>query len=518
MVKPLIEGYEKKKEADFHETRNDGQNKYGLCEIEGIRYEFQEDAMATSSDQGVAALPQLTDEQIEASYNSTFEELQTTFGQQQTSGATCCSASAWINEHNEVTTWTANLGDSAAYLVIIKPDGKSETIELNKLHNPGAQDELERLKSISMTDRATRKQISVEEYVQKDLDKGGQGRLPGSLAVSRAFGDQDSENYGLSHKPEIKKQTFKLERGDTAFLIVACDGLTEKALKSADLGPIVAENHEKSQDKIAEALVNAAYNKGTKTKGADGTVDYSGSTDNISCGIFQIGRNPGSITVLDGHGAIDVDSKTNQKYSPAAKLSKDIATNFYSTLQKYIAINATKKTSPIRTGILAGGATGILVGAALGVVIGLSIIAPPLGLGLAGFIGVAAGITLAASALVGWIAKKLQAKSNERAGKQPPGGSSAAPASRLTSTANTTTSSDVSVALGALSKPPTASSESHPPAGPTEATTETSVDLEHTENDKKGTVADPTQQTIVEAAEAKPPAEEEQRQDSPPGP
>ena len=48
------------------------------------------------------------------------------------------------------------------------------------------------------------------------------------LSVSRVLGDVDFQHSSsMLHKPDIVSQSFEIAKGETPYLIVACDGLTD---------------------------------------------------------------------------------------------------------------------------------------------------------------------------------------------------------------------------------------------------------------------------------------------------
>lgn len=105
------------------------------------------------------------------------------------------------------------------------------------------------------------------------LDAGGSvsaDRVSGSLAVSRAFGDIDSEGrkpVGLSADPEL--HAFELG-ADFEFIMVACDGCWE-------LGPSEALGREARRLLRAKGCVQTAAEEVVR-----GLLDSKGATDNLT--------------------------------------------------------------------------------------------------------------------------------------------------------------------------------------------------------------------------------------------
>jgi serine/threonine protein phosphatase PrpC len=317
--KPEIKGYKSDEYFDdYVKEITDGDTKYGLCRImggiPGHQRDWQQDVMTTSSRDGVAIIKDVDDFWTEVAYREAFAEIQKNYANVAEKGTTCCLVTAWLkpnpNGLHELTIWTANLGDSAAYLVLIDKDDNYATTLLNTLHGPNSEEELARLKKIKTKYDYLGKKYQLIDYVTKKR------RLPTSVNVFRGFGDCDSEPWGYIHDPEIKKHIYKLPQGTTAHIIVGSDGLVERGQNFHNLGKIVHRNKGQSPGKTAETMVDAAYHEGVE-----------GSTDNTSAGIFEVNTTPASMTVFDGHG-----------YG-AEELTPAISKIFYSTLQKYMAIS-----------------------------------------------------------------------------------------------------------------------------------------------------------------------------------
>jgi len=147
----------------------------------------------------------------------------------------------------------ANLGDAEAVLVRMK-DGVPTPICISKKHKPLDPSEQERIKSA-----------------------GGRifmGRVMGSLAVSRAFGDREFKAISgsitdllVSNSPFI--QTFTLTPDDVA-LVLACDGLWDK-MTYERCAEMCSDFRKSGVDPHACAykLIEESYNRS--------------SMDNISC-------------------------------------------------------------------------------------------------------------------------------------------------------------------------------------------------------------------------------------------
>jgi len=150
------------------------------------------------------------------------------------SGATSCMALVSIDPYTaERWLHVANIGDARAVLC---RNGKAERLS----YDHKATDELE-IKRITEA-----KGLLVL------------GRVGGSLAVSRAFGDIDLKKWGLCADPYIS-QTLLLPT-DT-FLIVACDGLWDVATDQQAVDVLIGETN---PQKMSEKLLYYALDHGTK--------------------------------------------------------------------------------------------------------------------------------------------------------------------------------------------------------------------------------------------------------------
>lgn len=101
------------------------------------------------------------------------------------------------------------------------------------------------------------------------------GRLGGSLAVSRAFGDVEFKNAGLIAKPYLSET--KLLPGDT-HLILACDGVTVLIVLANDplqLWDVISD----------QSAVDLVRTESEPQKMSDDLLQYAlenGSKDNVS--------------------------------------------------------------------------------------------------------------------------------------------------------------------------------------------------------------------------------------------
>lgn len=284
-----------------------GNIKVGVTELQGQR-PTQEDCTLV---QPLADFDRLTEMQRKMVLLETIEKVQSQkeIKEMETScGSTLLSTVICGNE-----IYTTNLGDSLSYLCIVH--GDQVTLErLNKkLHN--APDEIERLVNEDFI--KTNAQIETIE-----IDK----RLGGALGLSpsRAIGDPQFENVGLSHFPDITTRTIQpseLPPGARAFIINGCDGLLEGRKDDAFIKSILQEKVKSaaSVTDLSLALAKEAH----KT-----------SKDNISTMVVEITpfikkidetrkkekmeeRTPPPaicLAVFDGHGGDTVSNLLGKQY------------------------------------------------------------------------------------------------------------------------------------------------------------------------------------------------------------
>ena len=84
------------------------------------------------------------------------------------------------------------------------------------------------------------------------------GRVGGSLAITRAFGDHSLKKDGVIAKPFIKKLVLK---NSDKFLVIASDGVWD-SMEDQDAVNYCKE--ESSSKDIAQAIVKGALDKGSK--------------------------------------------------------------------------------------------------------------------------------------------------------------------------------------------------------------------------------------------------------------
>lgn len=274
----------------------------GACEIQGKRRDQQDAIAFEHRSRALEQFPHLTVNQRKQALDNTVAEMQRCHGQHNRYGATLCSAVAWQIDHT-IHVSTINIGDSAAYLVVLAEDGAVlHASRLNTLHNPHPGK-------------------NPGEYSR--TGKPQDHRLNG-VALSRAIGDKSAESDGLLHTPEYTDdQLNRPSLGCCAFVIVACDGL-EKLVSGKRhnnislIAQIIQQCRGDSCQKMAWALVNAAYQRG--------------SSDNISAAVFKVQQYVTSALITDGHGY----GKSAHRHGGV--VSAAIAKDFYPQLARHIPI------------------------------------------------------------------------------------------------------------------------------------------------------------------------------------
>ncbi len=272
----------------------------GMDEQQGRRLTQEDKVLAFVLD----GFENLSVEGREKLLRETLDSMQQFHGREEAIGSTVCGVIAW-RVKNIISVCTTNLGDSVAFLIIIDRHGKPVIQRLNKrLHNPATE----------------YKRITEQTNIHPvHSDYSLIWRLPhplnhteGYLSVSRAIGDTIFESTGLIHDAEFYSDQKTLAQDSKAFVVVACDGLTEDDhVSEKDIAQLVAKNRALSPSKIARLLGDVAFNLG--------------SQDNISVAVFSIDAElPTAAFIFDGHGDVKVSRALSEYFYP----------NLYFNLQK----------------------------------------------------------------------------------------------------------------------------------------------------------------------------------------
>ena len=312
---PALEMNAKFRANDYCVLSGENNIKVGMCEITGRRM-AQEDVLEYSTDVA-AKFVGLPETVVQKALEATFEELQNKYGQDEF-GTTACVTTAWIDAEDHLRIWNANVGDSAAWLVIINEVTKvNSVIELNALHSPNP--------AVNKEEHA---RVGSHAFKRGRSGVWAVGDPYSNIALTRAIGDNKLEDVGIIHVPDFTRHVQLADPQEKYFLITACDGLTESdVLSSEDIKAIVATHLQSPLHEIALKLVLAAYNEES---------DSVQSHDNISVAITAVTKTPVSLAIFDGHGGIS---------KAGVGVSFDLGKHFYPTLAKKIA-TATKDYDP----------------------------------------------------------------------------------------------------------------------------------------------------------------------------
>lgn len=301
------------KEGEFDYQAFEDETNIGICEAQGRRG-YQEDAVAYGKVEGFDQLP---DKEKQKVLQATFAAMQTKCGRNDKVGSTAITT---IIEKDKITT--AHVGDSTAHLVIFDKNGEFKRFKrLNKqLHKPDPSNgEHERIKKVARQKKGTPPDAS-----------SGAWRLGGRFGttLTRAIGDTDLEISGLSHEPEIEQTVYDILPDDKGFVIVACDGLTERMTED-QLEELIKNNQHLTPDGLAKKLVEEAINPGK---------NQSPSGDNVSVMVTSLNEvdTPKVMAVFDGHSSAcgkgrEVSEALSKQFNPM--LDKQLKT----TLKKVMA-------------------------------------------------------------------------------------------------------------------------------------------------------------------------------------
>lgn len=268
-----------------------GQSLFGICDIMGMR-PTQEDSVSCAVMPGFRQLSQAEQDLVA---KTTFAKMQTTHGKDTLGyGSTMTVATAWKTPKAgggyRVNTHTAYVGDSPAFIVVIKRDG---TVVCKKLNSsPHHPDPDKGWKGESNYNQET------ERYELPRV------RLP----LTKAIGDTDAEPYGLTHTPTIDHDELDVDEEDKVLIVAGCDGMTEDlnddaALEEVAIRDVVSAHRDKPVHEIAKQLAKRSAITGTK--------------DNISCAVFEVTEECASVNVNDGHGGQTIARALGVEVYPA---------------------------------------------------------------------------------------------------------------------------------------------------------------------------------------------------------
>ncbi len=261
---------------------HDPQTKTRIAELIGNR-ETQEDRIAVGE---VGRFVLLNEESRLHVLQSTIQDLQNSIDPTQHSGSTLCATVLC-----GATLYTVNVGDSLSFLVTRDNEKKIKFVQLNsKLHNITSKN-VGKLRKQGI-------KIGKDAYgTYRLLNSVG---LP-SINMFRAMGDNEYEQSGMSHQPDIYVTSVKIPSGGDAFVIGACDGLTE-SLSNKQIRYLLSKYNKVSHKQLAEILAVTAYNKG--------------SGDNITVIITPVEALSATkyIAIFDGHGGYQIAKHLHENF------------------------------------------------------------------------------------------------------------------------------------------------------------------------------------------------------------
>jgi len=306
----------------------------GIAELKGKTRHNQEDSlMVCVIDDGYSSL---AEQQKQNVLTDAAKKLQQGYAESHPEDKSGTTATGTIIGPDGLTI--LNIGDSTTfYLITNKNNEVVEIVRPHSLHDHNNEDEQKRIQEIvngydekiqSLEEKLTeikskkltlgkkKKISSLENKIQElrlERDKNKffeSGRLGGYVYTSRDISGpvMESKAPSISHEPEVSHHPYPtLNPGQKLYLIVACDGLTEKhdekeykqvdgyqKLRQWFQTLLKANRNTKS---IAQGLVAKAYQGDEQTKG---------SADNISVAVVEVDRDnvkaPTFVAVFDGHG------------------------------------------------------------------------------------------------------------------------------------------------------------------------------------------------------------------------
>gem|GEM_PF-2736271 len=282
ILDPRHEANPKKRIHDYQASHAET-NTY-IAEFKGSRYR-QEDQFTVES---IPEFNFLSDNQkipvLKDAINVIEEEMQNSELGTMKGGSTLCTVVM-----SGKSLYTANVGDSTAILVVRNHLKEITEFKLlnQVLHYIGYYN-VEFLRS---------KGVAVSRTQLRMIDENGDP----SINIYRAMGDFELISSGLSSKPDMYVDNVIIPENGDAFVINACDGLTE-SLTLIQLKLFLKQNKQTALEELPLLLTNYAY--------------HCGSNDNVTVIITPIEENKAKlIAVFDGHSGDHVSLYLNKHFS-----------------------------------------------------------------------------------------------------------------------------------------------------------------------------------------------------------
>jgi serine/threonine protein phosphatase PrpC/serine/threonine protein kinase len=248
----------------------------GAFEMQGVRIE-QQDSYAVST-KIVTDYATLFSELLNYAVFNALDRLQKEkFSETYKSGAAVRAAFSWITEENAKPVFnvmTGHVGDTSAFVLVVDDEKVVQFEQLTQPHTVQGN---------------KKNRLRVHRH---------------SINMSRSIGDVYMEDGGLTHTPEVlsKPYTRPLEKNENAFLIVACDGLTD-FVTHQEIIEIVGRNQHHSPEVIAKALVDFAFSRSKKKSKDNITVLVSPARDSFKAeNNVDVLSEGAAIVLADGHG------------------------------------------------------------------------------------------------------------------------------------------------------------------------------------------------------------------------
>ncbi|MBV8803169.1 MAG: hypothetical protein JO131_09485, partial [Gammaproteobacteria bacterium] len=145
-----------------------------------------------------------------------------------------------------------------------------------------------------------------------------------TLRMTRSIGDKRYELHGLIHHPEITFFEVDLDEGQRAFIVTACDGLTERMHPAKDSKQKKSEFEEQEIGTCVATTIDDCKSKNIESEIAFRLTEKAvntGSTDNISIIVKEVThqKNPHIGAVFDGHGGNKVSKALGKHTIPLFK-------------------------------------------------------------------------------------------------------------------------------------------------------------------------------------------------------